>query len=98
MSEQIPASPGADGSKPVPRDPPDQQADGGQDRWDLQDGKDRDQEQDQDQDRERDRERGAGGGAGEDVPDTDEAGTGRRGSSPAAEDPSASPVPEEPSG
>ncbi|MEU8959996.1 hypothetical protein AB0C93_37550 [Streptomyces sp. NPDC048518] len=61
MSEQVPASPGADGSTPVPRDPPDQQADGGQDPWEVQEG-------------EQGKERGAAG----DVPETDEAGTGRR--------------------
>ncbi|MFG2646818.1 hypothetical protein [Streptomyces sp. NPDC048436] len=35
MSDQIPASPGEDGSTPVPRDLPDQQANGEEDRWDL---------------------------------------------------------------
>lgn len=104
MSEQVPASPGADGSTPVPRDPPDQQADGGQDPWDLQFDENRPQNQNQNQDQDEDEDEGQepaqnqGQGQGEDVPDTDEAGTGRRGSSPAAQDPSGSPVPEEPSG
>ncbi|MFH8612642.1 hypothetical protein ACH4D5_34710 [Streptomyces sp. NPDC018029] len=106
MSEQVPASPGADGSTPVPRDPPDQQADGGQDPWDLQFDENRPQNQNQGKGKDEDegqepapnQGQGQGQGQGEDVPDTDEAGTGRRGSSPAAQDPSGSPEPEEPSG
>ncbi|MFD3579334.1 hypothetical protein [Streptomyces sp. NPDC058644] len=39
MSEQIPASPGEDGSTPIPRDPPAQQATDGPDAWDLDVGK-----------------------------------------------------------
>ncbi|MFD6438012.1 hypothetical protein [Streptomyces venezuelae] len=84
MSEQIPPSPGADGSAPVPRDPPDQQADGGQDPWEAAqetagaDGKDAER--------------------GEDVPETDEAGTGRRGSGGQAGAQSEDPEPQEPSG
>ncbi|MWA15930.1 hypothetical protein [Streptomyces sp. BA2] len=35
MSDRIPASPGEDGSTPVPRDPPDQQATDEPDAWDL---------------------------------------------------------------
>ncbi|MFD4630157.1 hypothetical protein ACFVYR_20205 [Streptomyces sp. NPDC058284] len=86
MSEQVPASPGADGSTPVPRDPPDQQADSGQDRWEPA------------------RESDSGRGERDDVPDTDEAGAGRRGDSGAPEGcanaggPDREPVPEEPSG
>ncbi|MFF1378859.1 hypothetical protein [Streptomyces sp. NPDC058308] len=87
MSEQVPASPGADGSTPVPRDPPDQQADGTQDPWEPAENTD------------------AGDGGSNDVPDTDEAGTGRRGASGTAketdapsQEPSQEPVPEEPSG
>ncbi|MEU5689454.1 hypothetical protein [Streptomyces venezuelae] len=84
MSEQIPPSPGADGSAPVPRDPPDQQADGGQDPWEAAqetagtDSKDSE--------------------SGEDVPETDEAGTGRRGNGGATGAQSEEPVPQEPSG
>lgn len=39
MSDQIPASPGEDGTPPVPRDLPDQQANGEEDRWDLAESK-----------------------------------------------------------
>ncbi|MEU6127042.1 hypothetical protein [Streptomyces sp. NPDC047123] len=87
MSEQVPASPGVDGSKPVPRDPPDQQADGSADRWDLEGTKSGD-----------DAEKDARDGASDDVPDTDEAGTGRRGEAREGEAPSDEPVPGEPSG
>ncbi|MEU6996231.1 hypothetical protein ABZ953_36980 [Streptomyces sp. NPDC046465] len=83
MSEQVPASPGADGSTPVPRDPPDQQADGGADPWEPQENT------------------GGDGAGSDDVPDTDEAGTGRRGTAgaaPEADSPSPAPAPEEPSG
>ncbi|MEU1150896.1 hypothetical protein ACFYO9_19025 [Streptomyces sp. NPDC005863] len=91
MSEQVPASPGADGSTPVPRDPPDQQADGGQDPWEVQEG-------DQSEQGAQGKERGAGG-AGGDVPETDEAGTGRRGQEDADGDGAPKEqTPQEPSG
>ncbi|GGR83147.1 hypothetical protein GCM10010269_22840 [Streptomyces humidus] len=62
---------------PVPRDLPDQQAGGGDDRWDVAEP-------------EESRE------AAEDVPDTDEAGTGRQGAPHAGSGGSESPEPEEP--
>lgn len=78
MSEQIPPSVGEDGP-PVPRDLPDQQATDAEDPWDA------------------DEEAAASGNAtdaDDDVPDTDEAGTGRRG---AAQGPGPdSPAPDEP--
>ncbi|MEV7192599.1 hypothetical protein AB0N81_12485 [Streptomyces sp. NPDC093510] len=99
MSEQVPASPGADGSTPVPRDPPDQQADAGQDPWDLEDNKDKDKDQSKDQAQDQDQGQDRGGdGPNEDVPDTDEAGTGRRGNAADQAAPSGQPVPDEPSG
>ncbi|MFI1683084.1 hypothetical protein [Streptomyces sp. NPDC020607] len=82
MSEQIPPSPGADGETPVPRDPPDQQADGGQDPWEAAETGGG----------------AAGDGGDDDVPETDEAGTGRRGSGGQTGAPSEDPVPQEPSG
>ncbi|MET8690797.1 hypothetical protein ABZV77_41980 [Streptomyces sp. NPDC004732] len=84
MSGQVPASPGADGSAPVPRDPPDQQADGAPDPWEAA--------------RSEPSAADADDGADTDVPDTDEAGTGRRGSARETGAPSQDPAPEEPSG
>ncbi|WP_327319866.1 hypothetical protein [Streptomyces sp. NBC_01235] len=69
--------PGENGA-PIPRDLPDQQADGGEDPWDVADA-------------ESPRE------PAEDVPDTDEAGTGRQGSPRADSGRSDHPVPDEPS-
>ncbi|AVV44281.1 hypothetical protein PYK79_42365 [Streptomyces sp. ID05-04B] len=70
---------------PVPRDPPDQQADAGaEDPWDIA-GPDRPEKP----------------AEAENVPDTDESGTGRRGASTGVShtdiDQSDEPVPEEPS-
>ncbi|WP_314219986.1 hypothetical protein [Streptomyces zaehneri] len=91
MAVQRPESPGGSGH-PIPRDLPDQQADGGEDPWDIGSP-----------------ERAAAsgesgapsesGGDGEnapDVPDTDEAGTGRRGAPRAGSGQADQPVPEEP--
>ncbi|MFD0417017.1 hypothetical protein [Streptomyces sp. NPDC127108] len=82
MSEQKPPSAGEDGP-PVPRDLPDQQATDRPDPW------------------EPDAEAARSGNApdaDDDVPDTDEAGTGRRGA-PHAHGPGPDrPVPDEPSG
>ncbi|MFI5794510.1 hypothetical protein [Streptomyces sp. NPDC051677] len=71
------AGPGEDGA-PVPRDLPDQQADGGEDPWDATDPETPDE-------------------SAQDVPDTDEAGTGRRGAPRAESGQSDHPVPDEPS-
>jgi hypothetical protein len=70
-------SPDGNGA-PVPRDLPDQQAGGGDDRWDA---------------AEPEPQQPAGA---EDVPDTDEAGTGPQGAPHAGTGPSESPEPEEP--
>ncbi|MGW6062779.1 hypothetical protein [Streptomyces sp. NPDC055189] len=85
MSEWIPASPGEDGSTPIPRDPPDQQATDEPDAWDLDVGKADDDGDD------------ATTKAAE-VPETDEGGTARRGETDALESHPEKPVPDEPSG
>ncbi|MFF4212193.1 hypothetical protein ACFYZE_23110 [Streptomyces sp. NPDC001796] len=61
--------------EPVPRDMPDQQAHGGEDRWDARPAK--------------------GGADAPDVPDTDEAGTGRQGAPHAGSVHPEGPVPDE---
>ena len=66
----------------VPRDMPDQQAHTGEDRWDVTDPE---QQEEPEQ-------------ADEDVPDTDEAGTGRQGAPHAATVHPEHPVPDEPTG
>ncbi|WP_109003685.1 hypothetical protein [Streptomyces rishiriensis] len=76
MAEHRLQGPGGNGAR-VPRDPPDQQADGGDDHWDVAEPEDSQQ-------------------AAEDVPDTDEAGTGRQGAPRAGSGPSENPEPEEP--
>ncbi|WP_020127655.1 hypothetical protein [Streptomyces sp. 303MFCol5.2] len=91
MAAQRPEGPGENGT-PIPRDPPDQQADGGEDPWDIGDPETSGQSG------------GSGGsggptGSGEDasdVPDTDEAGTGRQGAPRAGSGQTDRPVPEEP--
>ncbi|MFF5362836.1 hypothetical protein ACFY4I_26175 [Streptomyces scabiei] len=72
---------------PVPRDMPDQQAHEGDDPWEVAAGHAGGDERDE-------------GGAGEDadVPDTDEAGTGRRGEARSGAVHPEQPVPDEPSG
>ncbi|WP_406005394.1 hypothetical protein OG440_03860 [Streptomyces sp. NBC_00637] len=91
MSAQRPEGPGESGT-PIPRDPPDQQADGGEDPWDV------------DTPEQSGRSGGTGGSDGsaeeaeaQDVPDTDESGTGRQGAPRAGSGQSDHPVPEEPS-
>ncbi|MGN5380824.1 hypothetical protein ACQ4WX_38075 [Streptomyces lasalocidi] len=76
------------GPRPVPRDPPDQQAGHGDDRWEPHTDDGRTPEQNGADDRE---------GAG-DVPDVDEAGAGPRGAPRHAGVHPEHPVPEEPSG
>ncbi|MEV5357642.1 hypothetical protein AB0N88_31755 [Streptomyces sp. NPDC093516] len=81
-------APGENGD-PVPRDMPDQQADAGEDPWEVAPrftgtGKD-------DEDR-------AGDEPAGDVPDTDEAGTGRQGAPSSGTGQTEDPVPDEPSG
>ncbi|MFF3846801.1 hypothetical protein [Streptomyces sp. NPDC002328] len=94
MADHRLEGPGENGS-PVPRDLPDQQATDGEDPWDVAPA--RADEEDQ----------GAGGDAGDggadteggpadDVPDTDEAGTGRQGAPHSATVHPEHPVPEEP--
>ncbi|WP_062643262.1 hypothetical protein [Streptomyces maremycinicus] len=95
MAVQRPESPGGNGT-PIPRDLPDQQADGGEDPWDIGDP-------------EQAADAGGSSGSGEagesgedgesapDVPDTDEAGTGRQGAAQAGRGQSDHPVPDEPS-
>ncbi|MDQ0584931.1 hypothetical protein [Streptomyces rishiriensis] len=92
MAVQRPESPGENGT-PIPRDLPDQQADGGEDPWDIGSPEQAD---------------GSGGSGGSDesggdvenapdVPDTDEAGTGRQGAPSAGSGQSDHPLPDEPS-
>ncbi|MEH0548675.1 hypothetical protein QA802_38115 [Streptomyces sp. B21-105] len=86
-------------SAPVPRDPPDQQADeGAEDPWDIAgpEGSGRSDRAEMPAESQ-----GEGEAEVEDVPDTDESGTGRKGVSPGVShtdiDQSDDPVPEEPS-
>ncbi|MFF8594755.1 hypothetical protein ACF061_25545 [Streptomyces sp. NPDC015220] len=85
MTDHRSEAPGENG-RPVPRDMPDQQAHGGEDPWEA-----------------ADRSAGTGsprsGPAADKVPDTDEAGTDRRGApQPDAARPEEQPEPEEPPG
>ncbi|MFF7970101.1 hypothetical protein [Streptomyces sp. NPDC007905] len=68
--------------RPVPRDLPDQQARPGEDRWDAAPGRASDEEPDTD----------------EDVPDTDEAGSGPRGAPRSGTVHPGDPTPDEPTG
>ncbi|MER5194337.1 hypothetical protein ACWD3J_09110 [Streptomyces sp. NPDC002755] len=86
MAAQRPEGPGENGT-PIPRDPPDQQADGGEDPWDVDAP-------------ERPGRPGESDGPAQDapdVPDTDESGTGRQGAPRAGSGRSDRPVPDEPS-
>ncbi|MDK1342272.1 hypothetical protein QNO09_02865 [Streptomyces sp. 378] len=90
MTDHRLEGPGENG-EPIPRDMPDQQADDGEDPWDVAPrftgtGKDDRGESDDETDEP----------AG-DVPDTDEAGTGRQGAPRSGTVPSEHPVPDEPS-
>ncbi|MEW2251615.1 hypothetical protein AB0907_30345 [Streptomyces sp. NPDC006975] len=79
-------APGGNGD-PVPRDLPDQQADAGEDPWEVPTpaaGRGTDEE--------------TGSGDDTDVPDTDEAGTGRDGTPRTAAANPDQPTPDEPSG
>ncbi|MEU9307426.1 hypothetical protein [Streptomyces sp. NPDC048256] len=91
MAAQRPEGPGENGT-PIPRDPPDQQADGGEDPWDIGDPEPSVRSGQSDGS-------SGSGGSGEDasdVPDTDEAGTGRQGAPSAGSGQTDQPVPEEP--
>ncbi|MFH8562218.1 hypothetical protein [Streptomyces sp. NPDC017988] len=81
MDERNPPSPGQDGP-PVPRDLPDQQASDERDPWEV--------------DEKASTTGNSPDDADEDVPDTDEAGTGRRGSAEAETSPTEDPEPQEP--
>ncbi|MFJ6462121.1 hypothetical protein ACIQM0_13920 [Streptomyces sp. NPDC091387] len=82
MNDLHPKDPGTSGD-PIPRDPPDQQATADEDPLDVVGGSMR-PTADEHPDLE--------------IPDTDEAGTGRRGAPPAAPRHADHPVPDEPSG
>ncbi|MEV6380266.1 hypothetical protein AB0M31_12690 [Streptomyces sp. NPDC051773] len=71
---------------PVPRDMPDQQATEGEDPWEAAPA------------RAAEGERGEGAEEADDVPDTDEAGTGRQGAPQSGSANPEQPVPDEPSG
>jgi hypothetical protein len=83
VSEKEPETPRGEDDKPVPRDLPDQQASDEEDRWEPDDEA---------------ATTGNAPDADDDVPDTDEAGTGRRGAPHAAGVRPDQPVPDEPSG
>ncbi|MEU3853538.1 hypothetical protein [Streptomyces sp. NPDC029554] len=89
-------APGENGD-PVPRDMPDQQADAGEDPWEVAprfSGTGKDDGADEDR-------AGRADGSDEpaaDVPDTDEAGTGRQGAPSSGTGQTEHPVPDEPSG
>ncbi|MDN0197690.1 hypothetical protein [Streptomyces sp. S.PNR 29] len=83
MTDHRLEAPGENG-EPVPRDMPDQQADTGEDRWEV-------APSDAEADSEKEDERAT------DVPDTDEAGTGRQGAPHSATVNPEHPTPEEPS-
>ncbi|WP_369198005.1 hypothetical protein [Streptomyces djakartensis] len=87
-------APGENG-EPVPRDMPDQQADAGEDPWEVAPRFSADADDESPADESPDDE--AGGPAG-DVPDTDEAGTGRQGAPSSGTEQTEHPVPDEPSG
>ncbi|MGX4687990.1 hypothetical protein [Streptomyces sp. JNUCC 63] len=93
MTDHRGEAPGENGA-PVPRDLPDQQAHTGEDPWEVAPVPERAESGVTDEDE---------GAAGTDVPDTDEAGTGRQGvphpgTEPSEREPSENPVPDEPSG
>jgi hypothetical protein len=88
-------APGENG-EPVPRDLPDQQVTAGEDPWEIAPGQaggdtgTRDEPGDADESAER-------AGSGRDVPDTDQAGTGRQGEARSGSVHPEQPVPDEPS-
>lgn len=79
MADDRHEAPGRTG-EPVPRDLPDQQANGGEDPWELPVESDDDT------------------GEADDVPDTDEAGTGRQGAPGSGSAQTEHPAPQEPTG
>ncbi|MGW5736807.1 MULTISPECIES: hypothetical protein [Streptomyces] len=95
--DRIPASPGEDGSTPIPRDLPDQQATGEPDAWDLDVGQADDNAKSNSNSNSKSDGKPDSGEAAK-VPDTDEGGTARRGESRAMESHPEKPVPDEPSG
>ncbi|MFF9817321.1 hypothetical protein [Streptomyces sp. NPDC014006] len=86
MDEHRAEAPGENGD-PVPRDLPDQQADAGEDPWEVPTPAARPSARDAEND-----------GGADDVPDTDEAGTGREGASQPRGVHQDEPLPDEPSG
>ncbi|WP_200304862.1 hypothetical protein [Streptomyces adelaidensis] len=94
MTDHRLEGPGEHGD-PVPRDLPDQQANTGEDPWEVAPARATDDEENDEPDRDRDDERAA---EATDVPDTDEAGTGRRGVPQSAPVNPEQPVPDESSG
>ncbi|CAL9364690.1 hypothetical protein [Streptomyces pilosus] len=93
MTDHRLEGPGENGAG-VPRDLPDQQAGPGEDPWEVAPGAaERESEKKADASEEREADE-----AGTDVPDTDEAGTGRRGASQPASGNEENPVPDEPTG
>ncbi|MEU4658214.1 hypothetical protein AB0G32_30515 [Streptomyces sp. NPDC023723] len=91
MTDHRAEGPGENGS-PVPRDMPDQQADAGEDPWEVAPGlAAREDAADDAGDAE-------DGATGADVPDTDEAGTGRQGAPHSGAVHPEHPVPDESSG
>ncbi|WP_320780439.1 hypothetical protein [Streptomyces sp. CRN 30] len=89
MTEYRPGSPGENG-EPIPRDMPDQQAQGGEDPWEVVTPSG-----DRDEDDGGDAARGDAGAPDPEMPDTDEAGTGRQGAPQPGSPHSEHPVPDE---
>ncbi|MFE7815401.1 hypothetical protein ACFU5P_26355 [Streptomyces sp. NPDC057433] len=87
MTDHRHEGPGENGQG-VPRDLPDQQAGEGEDPWEVAPGVDEDASEETGDD---------SGESRPDVPDTDEAGTGRRGAPHSASADPDQPVPDEPS-
>ncbi|MGW0841958.1 hypothetical protein ACWD26_17635 [Streptomyces sp. NPDC002787] len=88
MTDHRLEGPGEHGD-PIPKDLPDQQANEGEDPWEVAPPRAADDETTGDQ---------GGGGREADVPDTDEAGTGRQGATQSGAVNPEQPVPDEPSG
>ncbi|MGP2437803.1 hypothetical protein [Streptomyces sp. JW3] len=96
MTDHRAEGPGENGS-PVPRDMPDQQADAGEDPWEVAPGLAAREDAAADAGAAEDGATGADGAAA-DVPDTDEAGTGRQGAPHSGAVHPEHPVPDESSG
>lgn len=100
MTDHRLEGPGENGAG-VPRDLPDQQAGPGEDPWDVAPAAaERESEKKAGRRPKEPDDDGAGdeSGTGPDVPDTDEAGTGRRGAPQSASGNPEDPVPDEPTG